>query len=93
MKMLRRRTASASFFISATSFMACAGGWRVGRARGITRKKGVHDIPNIPLKDEPRREREDLDAVLAHRPAPRAGCRWSTRPWKFLLASGISLYG
>jgi uncharacterized protein YbjT (DUF2867 family) len=30
---------------------------------------GVRDMANMPLKDEPRRVREDLDAVLARRPA------------------------
>jgi len=30
---------------------------------------GVHDMANMPLEDEPRRVRDDLDAVLAHRPA------------------------
>ncbi len=30
---------------------------------------GVHDMTNMPLEDEPRPVRDDLDAVLAHRPA------------------------
>ncbi|MGD0500235.1 MAG: SDR family oxidoreductase [Bryobacteraceae bacterium] len=30
---------------------------------------GVHDMVNQPLKDEPKRVRDDLDAVLARRPA------------------------
>ena len=30
---------------------------------------GVHDMANMPLEDEPRPVRDDLDAVLAHRPA------------------------
>jgi len=30
---------------------------------------GVRDMPNQPLKDEPKRVRDDLDAVLARRPA------------------------
>ena len=30
---------------------------------------GVRDMANQPLKDEPKRVRDDLDAVLAHRPA------------------------
>src|SRR5271157_3895535 len=30
---------------------------------------GVHDMANMPLEDEPRPVCEDLDAVLAHRPA------------------------
>lgn len=30
---------------------------------------GVRDAPNQPLEGEPRRVREDLDAVLAHRAA------------------------
>ena len=30
---------------------------------------GVRDMANQPLEDEPRRVRDDLDAVLAHRSA------------------------
>jgi hypothetical protein len=30
---------------------------------------GVRDMTNQPLKDEPKRVRDDLDAVLARRPA------------------------
>lgn len=30
---------------------------------------GVHDMANMPLEDEPRRVRDDLDSVLAHRSA------------------------
>jgi hypothetical protein len=30
---------------------------------------GVHDMVNMPLEDEPKPVRNDLDAVLAHRPA------------------------
>src|SRR5271166_649988 len=31
---------------------------------------GVHDMPNMPLNDEPQRVRDDLNAVLAHKSSP-----------------------
>ena len=43
------KTASASFFISATSFMACVGGWRVARAHGITGKEAPVRIEQLQV--------------------------------------------